>query len=101
MNTSQHPLPAHGPRTPWGVMFHTTGDGIPNKAHHTGLAPLATANVVYGEMREGPHYCIAPDGAVVQYRPDTSIAWHCGVSAEDRRDFLSGHWETRVARGVV
>ena len=101
MQISEHPLLAHGARKPWGVMLHTTGGGLPDKAHHEGLSPLETARKVYGGMREGPHYVIAPDGAVERYRADDQIAYHCGVSPVDRRDFLTGHWEARVGRGVV
>lgn len=96
MRISEHLLPGHGPRTPFGVMLHTTGDGVPAKAHQTGLSPLETARVVYGEMREGPHFVIDPGGAVERYRDPKEVSWHCGVSAVDRRDFLSGHWGTRV-----
>jgi N-acetyl-anhydromuramyl-L-alanine amidase AmpD len=101
LNITDHPLPAHGARTPWGIMLHTTGDGIPAKAHQAPLEPLQTAFAVYGAMREGPGYVIAPSGAVARLRPDDQVAWHCGVSPVERRDFLSGHWEALAKPGVA
>ena len=103
MRISDHPLPSHGPRKPWGVMFHTTGGGLPTRAYDNGAEPLATAREVYGGMKEGPHFVIAPDGSVERYRDPSTLSWHCGVSATDRRDYLNGAWEGRaeVSKSLV
>lgn len=101
MLVSSHPLPSHGPRKPFGVMLHTTGDGVPARAYSDEIDPLEAGRLIYGTMKEGPHYCISPDGSIDRYREPDQVAYHCGVSALDRRDFLSGHWEAKVPRDLV
>ncbi len=93
MKISSHPLPGHGTRTPWGVMLHTTGDGVPQAAYRDEMEPLEAARKIYGGMKEGPTFCISPDGSIERYRDPASVTWHCGVTATQRRDFLTGHWE--------
>lgn len=94
-------LSGHGVMAPFGAIVHTTGDGPPAAANRDGRDPLEVALEVYSNMAEGPHYVIGPTGAIVQVRELADIAWHTGVSAVHRRDFLSGHWETLVSKGLV
>lgn len=94
MNIEHHPLPSHGTRDPWGLMVHTTGDGIPKRCHHGSLDVLSEAVRTYGNMEEGPHYVISPDGRIAQLREPGEVAWHCGMSAWERAQFLRGDWDT-------
>lgn len=96
----------YGPkRKPFGVAVHTTGDGIPAKAHKNGTDLLVTAREVYDGMGSvGPHYVIAPDGRVDFYTPANLTRHHVGLEPEHRRSFLDGHWEedaNRIDRKVV
>lgn len=94
-------LPGHGKLAPFGALIHTTGDGIPAKAHETGRDLLDVAINVYSNMREGPHFVIVPDGRIAQLRSSTEVTWHAGVGNNDRRDFLNGDWVSRVSQDVV
>ena len=101
----KHPLADGGARTApvHGLMVHSTGDGIPREAVKRGETLTQTAIDVYGNMGTvGPHYCISPNGDVVQFREVNRIAHHC--KQEHRREFLDGSWETdynRLSRTVV
>lgn len=101
----QRPLPGHGALNPYGVLVHTTGDGLARKCLDDAGARdhLEIAAEVYGNMKEGPHYCIAPSGAVVQFRQPTEIAYHAAVSEPDRAAYLSGAWELngRTPKAIV
>ena len=101
-------LPTHGELSNFGGwLIHTTGDGIPSKyykANH--LQPntlLSYAVSVYEGMAEGPHFVIAPDGSYAAIRDVKGVAWHAGISAEERQLFLTGHWETskKLIDGIV
>lgn len=100
MKILQHPLPGHGFLKPWGIMVHTTGDGIPRDAYKEGVGLLEKTIETYAKMEEGPHYVILPGGQVVQFRQHNQRAWHVGVSVEQRRDFLSGFWESKAPMGI-
>jgi N-acetyl-anhydromuramyl-L-alanine amidase AmpD len=92
-------------RTVFGIAVHTTGDGIPAKAHSTGKTHLEVAHSTYAAMgMVGPHYVIDPFGEVAQYAPADVVRFHSGVSADERRSFLDGHWAedaNRIPREVV
>jgi N-acetyl-anhydromuramyl-L-alanine amidase AmpD len=96
-----HPLPSHGEMVPYGLMVHTTGDGLAQKCIDND--PIQVAIDVYSKMKEGAHYCIAPDGRVVKFRNPNSVTWHAGVSVSDRAAYLSGEWETngRTPKAIV
>jgi hypothetical protein len=81
-------LPGHGELLPWGVLFHTTGNGIPAKAVAESIHVLEAAVRVYTAMREGPHLIVPPCGRVLQVRNFESVAWHAGVSEAQRLLFL-------------
>lgn len=93
-------LKTHGQLEFYGVLLHTTGDGPPKEAYRFSKSALRTAVDIYSNMKEGPHYVVAPDG-FEQIRDTGGIAWHAGVSAEHRRDYLSGHWEQLVGADLV
>ena len=82
-------------------MVHTTGSGIPDKAVREGVDIVEMTHRVYSGMREGPHFVIVPDGRVFQYRQLNEKAWHAGVDGAERRDYLSGNWLAKVAKGVA
>lgn len=94
-------LSGHGVMAPFGTIIHTTGDGPPAVAFRDGRDPLDAAVDVYSNMPEGPHFVVGPTGRIIQVRDTGVVAWHTGVSAVHRRDFLSGHWETLVPKNVV
>lgn len=94
-------LSGHGVLAPFGAVIHTTGDGPPAAAERDGRDPLEVAVEVYSNMTEGPHFVVGPSGTIVQVRDTDVVAWHTGVSAVHRRDFLSGHWENLVANDLV
>lgn len=103
-----HPLPDHGPLKPYGILLHTTGSGIIDAAQKKNKKPIDVAVDTYQQMAKdagvGPHYCIDPEGQIVQFRNDDEVAWHAGVSAVERRSFLDGSWETdnnRIDKLVV
>ena len=81
-------LPGHGELHPWGVLFHTTGNGIPAKALAESIHPLEAAVRVYTAMREGPHLIVPPCGRVLQVRDLEEVSWHAGVSEAQRLLFL-------------
>lgn len=101
----KHPLPDGGARTApiHGMVVHSTGDGIPRESVKRKTSLMQTAIDVYTTMGTvGPHYCIAPDGEIVQFREVNRIAHH--VKQEHRREFLDGSWTTdynRLPRSVV
>ncbi len=109
MSYTQHPLVSHGPRTVYGVLVHTTGNGVPDlalkhpdKSHLTILTEVYSASAANGGT--GPHYAIDPLGAVVQFRDPGAVSWHAGVSADQRRNFLDGSWQSdynRIDKDVV
>lgn len=88
-------LEGHGLLSPFGFMVHTTGDGPPSEAAAQNIDPLDVAIAKYKAMTEGPHFVIGPEGLIVQVRQLTEVAYHVGVHADERRDFLSGAWTSR------
>ncbi len=90
--------------TGWGIMVHSTGGGIPDRAHENKLDVAAETTRTYRNMgKVGPHFAIPPSGEIVQFRDPTRIAYHAGVTPDQRRDYLTGNW-TRpglVGKNVV
>lgn len=95
-----HLLPSHGSMNPWGLLVHSTGNGLAQKALQSGNI-AQTAIDVYSNMKEGPAYCIAPDGTLIKFREPNTVSWHAGVSSGDRQDYLTGRWETTVDKKIV
>src|SRR5262245_18770919 len=93
-----HDLPSYGDRDPCGVMIHTTGDGIPNKAVQTSTYVGDVEVNTYKNMKEGPHFMIDPYGIIYKFRDPEVISYHCGMTKEDRRSLLDGHWENDANR---
>lgn len=94
-------LPSYGPMKPWGVCLHTTGDGVPREAESRSEPLMDSAVRIYTNMKEGPHFVIDPEGNVKQLRAIDTVAYHCGISTPDRRDYLSGAWESKVDAKIV
>lgn len=89
---------------PFGIMVHTTGDGVPKRAHLRGQDPLECANQVYSNMKAGPHFTVDGLGQVAQYRSTREVAWHCRMRDSERRSLLDGHWKNdgnRIPSTVV
>lgn len=94
-------LPGHGELHPWGLLLHTTGNGIPAKAVAESIHPLEAAVNVYRGMREGPHLILPPCGRVLQVRDLLEVSWHAGVSEAQRLKFLHEDWTTDIDDHVV
>jgi N-acetyl-anhydromuramyl-L-alanine amidase AmpD len=86
------PLTSHGELKPYGLLVHTTGDGLAAKVDPDDQAKAVLKT--YSNMKEGPHYAICPDGTLIRFREPETVSWHAGVSASDRASFLNGTWET-------
>lgn len=99
---TKKPLPAHGELNPYGILVHSTGSGIPTKAHKDKLDIFNVTVDVYTSMAGadgvGPHFAIVPDGRLIQFRDTNEKAWHAGITAEQRRNYLSGAWESDYNR---
>jgi hypothetical protein len=87
-----HPLPSRGELRPFGLLLHTTGDGLAKKCLAED-AVKATCET-YAGMKEGPHYAVVPDGRLIKFRSPDTVSWHAGVSAHDRASYLNGSWES-------
>lgn len=84
--------------TPYGLMVHTTGRGLLDKAKKDRKSPLVTAIGLYTARKGyGPHYVIDQDGSLVQIASERERMGHAGVSAEERRLYLSGEWQEKVS----
>ena len=83
--------------TPSGVMFHTWGRTIVEKAHAKGQRPIDRA-LRYHRMRAGVHLTIESDGTIYQILDTDKRGAHCGVSREQRRRYLNGAWREDMAR---
>jgi N-acetyl-anhydromuramyl-L-alanine amidase AmpD len=100
-------MPGHGTIKPYGLLVHSTGDGIPAKAIKEKRSVAEVTEAVYRSMGLadglGPHYAICPDGTLLQFREENIKAWHAGVSAAERNAFLTGTWDesNRLDRRVV
>lgn len=104
----EHSLLHHGDLTPFGIMVHSTGDGIPARILKENIAPEQAAIDVYSSMAAadgtGPHYCIVPNGQIIKFREPNTHAWHAAVSSTQRADFLSAQWESdpnRISAALV
>jgi N-acetyl-anhydromuramyl-L-alanine amidase AmpD len=93
------------PRAIYGILLHSTGDGIPRRVVSSGKTHLEVAREVYAGMGlVGPHYVCDPFGTVEQYAPANVVRYHAGVEAADRRSYLDGNWvndRNRIAEDVV
>jgi hypothetical protein len=95
------------PRTPWGLLLHTTGGGVTRKAKKTGRSPVSVAIDVYlssqngsgGYLWGGPAYVLDHDGQLYQLAPDNVVTHHAG--GPDRKHYLSGEWIKRCAKKAV
>lgn len=100
-------LSAHGKLDTYGLLVHSTGNGVPQRAIDKNEDPFETGIKVYKNMDAsngvGPHYMICPKGQIVKFREPTLIAWHAGTSVWEREQFMTGNWETtnRVPRETV
>lgn len=86
----------------WGICVHTTGRGLPAGAQKKGLSPLAYAERIYcapdppGGFTNFPHYVIGWGGEIVQIASEKTRARHCGITAQERAQYLIGDWEHRL-----
>lgn len=94
-------------RKPWGLLLHTTGRGVPEKAARTKRTPLSVACEIYiasqngsnGYLWGGPGYVIDHDGGIYQLAPDDVLTNHAG--GPDRAAYLNGSWIKRCSPATV
>lgn len=80
-----------------GIVVHTAGTGVVERARETGAQPLDVALRAYA--RAGavfPHAVIGQDGRIVQVAEWERIAWHAGLTDEQRKLYETGAWRQRV-----
>lgn len=88
-------------RQPWGLLLHTSGSGVTDKARKTNRTPLEVALEVYiayqngaaGYTWGGPGYVIDHDGTIHQIAPDDAKTEHAG--SNNRPKYFDGSWETK------
>jgi len=81
----------------FGVMVHTAGRGVLDKAKEWGVSPLKAAERIY--TRKGAsfaHYVIGHDGTILQIADEIEMAWHSGMPNEQRVLYTSGAWTGKV-----
>lgn len=108
----------------FGVLFHTTGGGVTDKAEALNvkaiaeakrlgkeptklITPIEVALRVYynsqmgseGYKWGGPHYVLDHDGKLYQIAPDDAVTMHAGGT--DRDDYRDGDWRTMAFPNAV
>jgi N-acetyl-anhydromuramyl-L-alanine amidase AmpD len=81
----------------FGVMFHTTGRGVLDRAKEWGLSPLKAAEQIY--TRKGAsfaHYILGQDGTLLQVADELEHAAHTGIPRAQREQYMSGAWTQAV-----
>jgi hypothetical protein len=94
-------------RTPWGLLFHTTGSGITAKAVAKKQTPIQVALSVYKAMQAGsegypwggPTYVMDHDGQLYQIANEATQTNHCG--APHRTEYLDGSWLKLASKEMV
>lgn len=76
---------------PYGICVHTTGRTIVERALKAGRNPIDEV-IAYYQADWKSHYVIGYGGDIFQFFPDTTRGAHIGVSAEERKRYLSGKW---------
>jgi N-acetyl-anhydromuramyl-L-alanine amidase AmpD len=67
-------------KAPIGLVVHTTGGALVDRAHALGITPTERALKLYRElMREGPHWLIDQDGSTFNIQPAELVAYHVGT----------------------
>lgn len=84
----------------YGLVLHTTGSGIVDRAVSRGLDPLAHAVDYYLDPDSyHPHYVVGWDGKIVQIADESIRAPHVGFG--ERALFLSGEWVSEVKPALL
>lgn len=94
-------------RTPWGLLLHTTGSGIVEKAKKTKKTPIEVALKWYRLSQDGasgypwggPTYVMDHDGTIYQIANESIVTNHCG--APNRADYLAGTWINKCSKAMV
>lgn len=85
----------------FGVMIHTTGRGLLDRARRERISPMEAAiNVYTAPGAYFPHYVVHGNEAV-QIADERERASHAGVPASQRRLYLSGQWESMVPKKTL
>lgn len=80
-----------------GLAVHTTGSGLLDAARRRKLTPLAYAERYYGAAKYYPHYVAGWDGTLIAVCDEDAVAWHVGVTAEQRGLLAGDGWRHEVA----
>ena len=113
--------PAPTVRAPWGLLFHTTGRGLPAKAARTGRPVLELALDTYRKSQDGrlhgykvdpktgkvtgyrwggPTYVLPHDGKLIQVADERIMTHHCGGPGA-RALYVSGKWVEKSSPQMV
>lgn len=76
----------------WGLVVHTSGRSIVERALARGEDVLEHCVAYYRAAPYSAHYVGGWDGELVQLTPDDRRVPHVGVSAEERKLYLSAAW---------
>jgi len=91
----------------WGLLLHTTGGGVTDKAKKLGKTPIAVAIETYinsqnganGYFWGGPGYVLEHDGTLHQLAPDNIVTAHAGGPHRDQ--YLDGTWLSKVSPSMA
>src|SRR3990172_9756873 len=94
-------------RKPWGLLFHTTGRGIPSSAAKKGLSTVAVALAWYRRSQDGvngyswggPTYVLGHAGDLYQIAEENILTNHAGGPDRDR--YNSGEWTSLLSPEMV
>lgn len=96
-------------RQPWGILYHTTGRGVPAVAKRTGQSPLGVALDIYRKSQDGrlhpylwggPTYVMDHAGGLVQIADERTMTHHAGKKGA-RALYLSGKWIEQCSPQMV
>lgn len=86
----------------YGVALHTTGSGVVRAAKKKGIDPIEWAIGYYTDPDSyAPHYVIDFDGTVYQVANEVEKMPHIGLTAERRKQYLSGAWKKLAPPALV
>lgn len=84
-------------RKPFGLAVHTTGSGIVERAVKRKVDVLWHCAEFYLDIyNDGPTYVAGWDGKIIQVVDEMTVAWHVGLTTQQRDLLESGKWREVV-----
>lgn len=85
-------------RSLWGVVVHTTGRGLVQRAMDRRRLPLDLAIDLYcAAGANGPHYVIGSAGETVAVCDELLCARHAGIDDDERQAYATGLWSAHLS----